>query len=362
MQSKEELKAKSVHKIIRVNYPKNKIIRFQQGDILRDDAMNKETMLVCSTFINNLEHFGLVGAMYDAGIPVSQLKDERDTRYSIYDDNKVERCWITKVTDPELKFGYLACMELKQKTSTNNSETQEDNKSSDAEVDLLKNVFEYFRRMLINVNRDGNYIRRIVMTIPGIGQQGMEPMFVVPVMLANLRSLVRELEMLDEIVVYQRGLEKYEKISKIFAYDNLSAKKQVFISYSSKDADIANRLYVFLEKKKNIKCWKAPEDIPTGSDYQIEIPKGLQDTYILLVILSENSEKSRWCCKEIGTAVGSGHAILPYKVHDYVSTDKFNFLLDGEQIFPAYSCNTEEESFERIYKSIETYIRRHDMN
>jgi len=40
---------------------------------------------------------------------------------------------------------------------------------------------------------------------------------------------------------------------------------QVFISHSSKNADIASAMKGYLDAR-GVRCWKAPEDIPYGTD------------------------------------------------------------------------------------------------
>ena len=333
-----------------VIYQKNKTIRLIEGNILDDHG--RRSMLVCSAFSGSYQtrEGTLIGAISkDMGISVEELHDSRDTVYSAFDDEGTERCWVS-CEIANVKFSRIACIELLDPNNENKDLAQ---------IDLLKNTFYLFRTMLRKLNNDGIEFRRIVMTVPGIGNQGLEPTFVVPVLLAQLRAAARELEMLDEFVIYVKDHEKYETIKGILENGKPFAEKQVFISYSSKDSAEAEEIFLFLSKK-GIQCWKAPEDIPQGSNYQVMIPKGLQDTYILLLIQSENSEKSRWCFKEVGTAIGSGHTIIPYKTSDYCSSDQFNFLMDGEQIFFAYTYE-KEQRLDRLYSIIDGYIKKHEM-
>jgi hypothetical protein len=134
-----------------------------------------------------------------------------------------------------VKFSRIACIELLDPNNENKDLAQ---------IDLLKNTFYLFRTMLRKLNNDGIEFRRIVMTVPGIGNQGLEPTFVVPVLLAQLRAAARELEMLDEFVIYVKDHEKYETIKGILENGKPFAEKQVFISYSSKDSAEAEEIFI----------------------------------------------------------------------------------------------------------------------
>ena len=70
-------------------------------------------------------------------------------------------------------------------------------------------------------------------------------------------------------------------------------KSDVFISYSSKEYETANIVRQTLKSNK-IKCWMAPESIPAGSNYSREIPKGIRESQIFLLILFSSSQDSIW--------------------------------------------------------------------
>ena len=59
----------------------------------------------------------------------------------------------------------------------------------------------------------------------------------------------------------------------------------IFISYSSKEYELAKKLKIYLEKNK-ISCWMAPDSIPKGSNYSNEIPMIIYNVKVFLIILS----------------------------------------------------------------------------
>jgi TIR domain/Pentapeptide repeats (8 copies) len=74
-----------------------------------------------------------------------------------------------------------------------------------------------------------------------------------------------------------------------------------FISYSSRDNALAQRLYADLQNK-GVRCWFAPEDLKIGDEFRSRIDESIQVYDRLLLVLSEHSVKSRWVQKEVETA------------------------------------------------------------
>ena len=66
---------------------------------------------------------------------------------------------------------------------------------------------------------------------------------------------------------------------------------QVFISYSSVDAAIAERICVALESS-GIACWMAPRDIPPGTDYPAAIVDALASSTVVVLVLTEHAVAS----------------------------------------------------------------------
>jgi len=71
-----------------------------------------------------------------------------------------------------------------------------------------------------------------------------------------------------------------------------------FISYSNKDQDFAERLYVDLQNK-GVRCWFAPEDLKIGDRFRQRIDEAIRLHEKLLVILSAHSMESDWVREEV---------------------------------------------------------------
>lgn len=110
--------------------------------------------------------------------------------------------------------------------------------------------------------------------------------------------------------------------------------KKIFISYSSLEYEIASK-YREAFTARGISCWMAPESIPTGSNYAVEIPKAIQDCQVFVLILSDNSQNSIWVRKEIDLAVNLHKLIFPIKTGNYQLISPFNFYLTDVQMMQA---------------------------
>ena len=75
-----------------------------------------------------------------------------------------------------------------------------------------------------------------------------------------------------------------------------------FISYSSRDEQFVERLYADLQNK-GIRCWFTPEDLRIGDKLRTRIEESIRVHDKLLVVLSENSIRSRWVEEEVETGL-----------------------------------------------------------
>ncbi len=74
-----------------------------------------------------------------------------------------------------------------------------------------------------------------------------------------------------------------------------------FISYSTRDEEFARRLYSRMRDEK-LRVWFAPEDMKGGQKLQEQIERAIQLHDRLLLVLSEESMKSKWVMAEIRRA------------------------------------------------------------
>jgi len=95
-----------------------------------------------------------------------------------------------------------------------------------------------------------------------------------------------------------------------------------FISYSSKNTDIAERLYADLQSK-GVRCWFAPEDLKIGDKFRQRIDEAIRIHDKLLLILSEDSMASSWVEDEVEAALEREHrenrlVLFPLRIDDAI--------------------------------------------
>lgn len=126
-------------------------------------------------------------------------------------------------------------------------------------------------------------------------------------------------------------------------------KRDVFISYSSKDFDKVNNVKSILEIN-GISCWMAPQCIPTGSSYAKEIPVAIRNCRVFLLMITSRSQESQWVPKEVSLALSECKCVIPFVIEDCILTDIFNFFLTDVQRYYAFELKSDslKELIERI--------------
>jgi hypothetical protein len=95
-----------------------------------------------------------------------------------------------------------------------------------------------------------------------------------------------------------------------------------FISYSTKDDDFAQRLYIDLQAK-NVRCWKFDENAKWGESVWGEIDTAIRHYDKLVVICSEDSLQSPPVIREIERALQKEdrehrNVLFPIRIDDYL--------------------------------------------
>ena len=95
------------------------------------------------------------------------------------------------------------------------------------------------------------------------------------------------------------------------------AAKDIFISYGREDGvrEFAKKLKRDLEAN-GVSVWLDVDDIPTGSDFHIEIGVALRSCRALIPILTKKYVHSRYCKGELYVANGQDKILLPVIYED----------------------------------------------
>ncbi|MGO9038432.1 MAG: TIR domain-containing protein [Steroidobacteraceae bacterium] len=109
-----------------------------------------------------------------------------------------------------------------------------------------------------------------------------------------------------------------------------SSGSDVFVSYASADAAVANSIVENLEKQ-GVKCWMAPRDVTPGSHYADEIVGAINDAKILVLVLSEHAVASAHVGKELERASSKRRRIIALRADAAPLTRSFEYFLSESQ-------------------------------
>ena len=102
-------------------------------------------------------------------------------------------------------------------------------------------------------------------------------------------------------------------------------KSDVFISYSSKDKDVAFILCEALENE-GIICWIAPRDVKAGH-YATSIVEGIESSKLFVLLFSQNSNDSTPVLNELEMAMSSKLLIVPARIEEILPSKAMKFYL-----------------------------------
>jgi roadblock/LC7 domain-containing protein len=103
----------------------------------------------------------------------------------------------------------------------------------------------------------------------------------------------------------------------------------VFISYSSKDKPVADAVCAALEAER-VRCWIAPRDVLPSVPYGEAIIEALNESRLLVLIFTTNSNTSRHVMREVERAVNKGIPVIPFRVQDVRPTPAMEYFISSD--------------------------------
>jgi TolB-like protein len=103
-----------------------------------------------------------------------------------------------------------------------------------------------------------------------------------------------------------------------------------FVSYASQDAAIANLVVESLERSGS-SCWIAPRNVVPGSLYADEIVGAINDSKVVVLVLSQHSVASSHVGKEIERASSKRKRIIVLRTDTAPMTRAFEYFLSESQ-------------------------------
>jgi len=101
-----------------------------------------------------------------------------------------------------------------------------------------------------------------------------------------------------------------------------------FISYSSKDKEIADAICQHLEAA-GVNCWIAPRDIEPGADWTECILRGIAGSRIFVLVFSGHANDSEHVGREVRKAFSSHLAVIPVRTEAIEPRDSLGYFLES---------------------------------
>ncbi|TFF87128.1 MAG: TIR domain-containing protein, partial [Promethearchaeota archaeon] len=124
----------------------------------------------------------------------------------------------------------------------------------------------------------------------------------------------------------------------------------VFISYSSKDEPLAKDIYDQLNNK--VPCFLAAESIMTSTNWISQLTKSLNRSWIILLLITPHSIKSKYVLRELTIGVSRDIPIYPIRLFSTELSDEMEFLICTHNMID-YSKYKWPEPIELIIKNIQ---------
>jgi adenylate cyclase len=108
----------------------------------------------------------------------------------------------------------------------------------------------------------------------------------------------------------------------------------VFISYSAKDKERADKVCSVLEAK-GVKCWIAPRDVAPGAKYAHAIINALTGSRLVILVFSSHTNESEHVESEIDCAYNKRIPIITLRLEDVPLSQSLEYYLSKAQWFDA---------------------------
>jgi hypothetical protein len=128
-------------------------------------------------------------------------------------------------------------------------------------------------------------------------------------------------------------------------------KNDVFISFATEDKRIANTVCHLLEAG-NIRVWIAERDILPGAKWSESIVEAISNSRIMVLILSNSSNRSEHVIREVELAVNKGLTIIPFRIEEVSLSKSMEYFISSHQWLDAFTPPLEkhiEKLVERIH-------------
>lgn len=128
----------------------------------------------------------------------------------------------------------------------------------------------------------------------------------------------------------------------------------IFISYSHSDQAVANAIVAGLEGE-GIRCWIAPRDVTPGQTWGEAIVTAIETSQIMVMVLSDNSNRSRQVLREVERATAKEVIIIPFRIENIDPTGAMAYFLSAEHWLDALTPPLEKH-INKLIRAIKAFL------
>src|SRR5271169_2726237 len=108
------------------------------------------------------------------------------------------------------------------------------------------------------------------------------------------------------------------------------SRSDVFVSYASQDAGIANSIVEHLEGQ-GLKCWMAPRDVKPGAQYADAIVRAINEAKAVVLVMSGSAVGSPHVGKEIERGSSKRKPIIAFRIDAAPLNHALEYFLSESQ-------------------------------
>jgi hypothetical protein len=131
---------------------------------------------------------------------------------------------------------------------------------------------------------------------------------------------------------------------------------EVFISYASHDKAVAEAVCTTLESRQ-IRCWIAPRDVLPGLEWAETIVDAIDESRVLVLVLSSSSNSSSQVIREVGRAASNGIPIIPFRIEDVSHSKAMDFFISRHHWLDALTPPLEKH-LQRLADTVQQILSR----
>ncbi len=129
----------------------------------------------------------------------------------------------------------------------------------------------------------------------------------------------------------------------------------VFISYSSLNQKQSDEMLQVL-KSAGFQTWRAPENIPSDSNYSKEVSSAIRNCGCFMLMLTKNAQNSIWVETELERAKNCAKPIIAIQLENFSLNTAFEGYLSETTTVDLSEINSSDAQMQTVFGFLEKYL------